>query len=294
MDALPVVALACARPPGKWSSMMQKIGIPANETLPLDLVAPGLFGLRILFVNVYAVLTDEGWTLIDAGLFSSAGRIVRWAQEHINSSAPNAIVLTHAHFDHVGALDELLEAWKVPVYAHAEELPYVTGARDYPLPDPSVGGGIMARMARLYPRQPVDIGEYVQLLPRDGSIPVMPGWRWIHTPGHTPGHVSFFRDSDRTLIAGDAFCTARQESLFAVATQRPELHGPPAYFTTDWDAARDSVRRLAALNPAFIATAHGQPMSGEQTRSALHELARRFDEVARPEHGTYVEQPTRK
>jgi len=116
----------------------------------------------------------------------------------------------------------------------------------------------------------------------------------VHTPGHTAGHVSLFRDVDRTLIVGDAFCTTKQESFFAVATQRPELHGPPAYFTTDWDAARDSVRRLAALHSAFIALGHGQPMAGAGTMQPLAELADRFDEVARPEHGHYVQNPTRR
>jgi glyoxylase-like metal-dependent hydrolase (beta-lactamase superfamily II) len=181
------------------------------------------------------------------------------------------------------------------VYAHREELPYVTGERSYPAPDPSVGGGLMARMASLYPRRPIDLGAGVRELPGNGSIPPLPGWRWIHTPGHTAGHVSLFRDVDRTLIVGDAFCTTKQESFFAaVATQRPELHGPPAYFTTDWDAARDSVERLASLNPSFIAPGHGQPMAGDEATRSLVELAERFDEVARPEHGRYVQHPTRR
>jgi glyoxylase-like metal-dependent hydrolase (beta-lactamase superfamily II) len=102
-----------------------------------------------------------------------------------------------------------------------------------------------------------------------------------------------FREVDRTLIVGDAFCTTRQESFFAVASQKPELHGPPAYFTTDWDAARDSVRRLAALRPDVIAPGHGQPMAGAETTAALRELAERFDELAVPEQGRYVEHPRR-
>ena len=152
----------------------------------------------------------------------------------------------------------------------------------------------MARMASLYPRGPINLGDRVRPLPIDGSIPTLPDWRWVHTPGHTAGHVALFRDTDRALIVGDAFCTTKQESFFAVATQKPELHGPPAYFTTDWDAARDSVRRLAALEPAFIAPGHGQPMAGVQALQSLTELSQRFDEVARPEHGRYVEHPTRR
>jgi glyoxylase-like metal-dependent hydrolase (beta-lactamase superfamily II) len=274
---------------------MDQIEIPAEETVPLDSIAAGLVGLRILFVNVFAVAGEAGWTLIDAGLSGSAGRIRRWATDHFGAAPPNGIVLTHAHFDHVGAIDDLIESWSVPVYAHPEELPYLTGERSYPPPDPSVGGGMMARMASLYPRRPIDLGARVRELPADGSIPVLPGWRWVHTPGHTAGHVSLFRDLDRTLIVGDAFCTTKQESFFAaVATQRPELHGPPAYFTTDWDAARDSVERLASLQPAFIAPGHGQPMAGDETMRSLVQLSERFDNVARPEHGRYVQNPTRR
>jgi glyoxylase-like metal-dependent hydrolase (beta-lactamase superfamily II) len=119
----------------------------------------------------------------------------------------------------------------------------------------------------------------------------MPGWRWLHTPGHAPGHVSLFRDRDRALIAGDAFVTTKQESALSVLTQRREIHGPPAYYTPDWDDARESVRRLAALEPELAATGHGVPMRGERMRAALHRLARDFDRVARPRHGRYVHHP---
>jgi glyoxylase-like metal-dependent hydrolase (beta-lactamase superfamily II) len=272
---------------------MDKIDVPVDETVPLDAVAAGIIGLRLLFVNVFAVSSASGWMLVDAGLNGSAGRILRWANDHFDDRPPDGIVLTHAHFDHVGAVDELIEAWNVPVYAHHDELPYVTGQRLYPAPDPSVGGGLMARMASAYPRRSINLGPRVTALPADGTVPALPGWRCIHTPGHTAGHVSLFRDEDRALIVGDAFCTTKQESFFAVATQRPELHGPPAYFTTDWNAARASVQRLGALDPAFIAPGHGQPMAGEETTQALLELAQRFDEVARPEQGRYVGHPRR-
>ena len=267
---------------------MGKIEVPADEVVPLEAITTGVVGLRILFVNVFAVQGPVGWTLIDAGLAGAAGQIERWARAHFGKRAPNAIVLTHAHFDHVGAIDELTKTWQIPVYTHRDEMPYVTGEQSYPPPDPSVGGGMMARMAGLYPRGPIDLAGRVISLPSDGSIPVLPGWRWIHTPGHTTGHVSLFRPLDRMLIAGDAFCTTKQESFFAVATQRPELHGPPAYFTTDWTAARNSVQKLAALRPAFVAPGHGQPMAGGGTLRALEQLAAQFDTVARPEHGLYV------
>ena len=81
-------------------------------------------------------------------------------------------------------------------------------------------------------------------LPASGKIDELPGWRTIHTPGHAPGHVSLFRDKDRTLLAGDAFAKTNQNSLPDVINQTEEIHGPPAYFTCDWTAAEQSVKNL--------------------------------------------------
>ena len=275
---------------------MNAIPLPEYEATPLDHISQGIVGLRVLFVNVYAISGNAGgWTLIDAGLPLSADRIERWAHRHfgVDDARPDGILLTHGHFDHVGALETLAARWNVPVYAHELELPYLTGEQSYPPPDPTVGGGLMAMMSSLYPRGPIDVRPRIQALPPGGRVPGLPGWRWIETPGHTVGHISLFHPDDRVLLAGDAFCTTTQESFMAVATQRPEMHGPPAYYTPDWDAARDSVQRLAALDPAIVAPGHGLPMSGPETASALRRLATDFDRIARPAEGRYVEHPVR-
>jgi glyoxylase-like metal-dependent hydrolase (beta-lactamase superfamily II) len=179
------------------------------------------------------------------------------------------------------------------LYAHPLELPYLSGRASYPPGDPSVGGGLMAALARLYPRGPVNVAARLQALPDDGTLPGMPGWRYMHTPGHTVGHVSFWRDADRTLIAGDAFVTTAQESAYAVAVQRAEMHGPPMYYTVDWDKAASSVAQLAELEPELVVTGHGLPMRGPEMRSALHRLAREFDRIAAPKNGRYVRRPAR-
>lgn len=151
----------------------------------------------------------------------------------------------------------------------------------------------MSLLAPLYPRGPIDVSRRLLALPEDGSVPGMPAWRWIATPGHSPGHVSFWSAADRILVAGDAFITTAQESAYAVASQQPEIHGPPKYYTPDWDSARDSVRKLARLEPELVVTGHGRAMQGPEMRSALHALAREFDRIAVPSHGRYVDQPAR-
>ena len=259
---------------------------------------PDLASKRLLLVNVVlfgrAGAADRDWVLIDAGLPGTAGTITAAAASRFGAnSRPGAIVMTHGHFDHVGALHTLAEQWDVPVYAHLHEHPYLNGQASYPPPDPSVGGGLMSTLSPLYPRGPVDLGGRLRPLPEDGSLPCMPGWRWIHTPGHAVGHCSFWRESDCTLIAGDAVITTAQESAYAVAVQEPEVHGPPMYFTQDWPSARRSAEALAALEPEVLVTGHGRPMRGGGMRAALHALAARFDTVAHPPHAKYQDHPLR-
>ncbi|MFO0891771.1 MAG: MBL fold metallo-hydrolase [Isosphaeraceae bacterium] len=259
-------------------------------------VAAELGYLRLAIVNVVfhgkPGSGDREWVLIDAGV-AGTGRVIRdaAAERYGKESRPSAIILTHGHFDHVGALRELADSWDAPVYAHGLEHPYLDGRSSYPPPDPSVGGGLMSMLSSLYPRGPIDIADRLHALPADGSVPGMPCWKWIATPGHSPGHVSLWNAADRALLTGDAFITTAQESAYAVALQKPELHGPPMYYTPDWENARLSVERLARLNPELVITGHGPAMQGPEMKSALRTLARDFDRVAVPAQGHYVHVP---
>ncbi len=255
-------------------------------------VLPDLFNYTVQIVNIHFVgnpKTDD-FVLVDAGMPDSAEEIISTTEDRFGkNSRPKAIILTHGHFDHVGAIIELVDHWQIPVYAHELELPFLTEQQRYPEPDPTVEGGMVAKMSPMFPNEPIDLGSHVEKLPSDGSVPHMPDFKWIHTPGHSPGHVSLFREKDGALIAGDAFVTVKQESLYKVLTQEQEISGPPRYLTPDWEAAKESVIKLESLKPTVAVTGHGLPMSGQLLSTSLEKLVREFDSIAVPDHGKYVD-----
>jgi glyoxylase-like metal-dependent hydrolase (beta-lactamase superfamily II) len=263
----------------------------SNKTHFYFEVANNVWGMKDVFVNLYMIKSKENdnWFLVDAGLKTSLPKIKRMASSLFGDKKPQAIILTHGHFDHIGSLKKLVEEWKVPVYAHYLELPYLTNKSSYPPPDPTVGGGLMAYMASVYPATPADLGAHAIALPEDGTIPGFKEWRYIHTPGHTFGHISLFRDNDKVLIAGDAFITTKGESAMqAIFLQTKKVSRPPAYFTPDWQAANDSIKKIIALAPEVVATGHGKPMNGKEMRSQLHYLHEHFYEESVPQHGRYA------
>lgn len=261
-------------------------------------IAPDVKGFNILFVNYYTIGEPgmgNDWWLVDAGLPGSARRILKETGELYGKyNPPKGIILTHGHFDHVGALPMLMKEWpEVKIYVHSFELQYLTGKASYPPPDPAAGGGGMSGMSWLFPRKSVNLEGHVEPLKDDGTIPGLPDWKYIHTPGHAPGHISLFRENDRRLIAGDAFVTTNQNEMYSSLTQRKELHAPPAYFTINWNDAKNSIQRLVDLEPEAAGTGHGVPFYGKELREGLRTLLDEFEMKEVPPNGHYVKHPVK-
>ncbi|MEP6936942.1 MAG: MBL fold metallo-hydrolase [Chthoniobacterales bacterium] len=252
---------------------------------PITRIAPDVGWLPVSFVNVYFIgRPGAGWTMIDAGLPGRADEIAEAAAARFGTdSRPEAIVLTHGHFDHAGSALNLAERWDVPIYAHPLELPYLTGVSSYPPPDPTVGGAI-AFLSRFMPSRARDFGSRIRPLQPHG-VPGAPGWEWLATPGHSPGHVSLFRPADRVLLAGDAFATMNMDSWSGLLTGKQMLARAGSPFNTDWDATRASLKQLSRLRPNVVAAGHGIPMCDTE----LAERVDRFSERFRPPRsGRYV------
>ncbi|WP_017733727.1 MBL fold metallo-hydrolase [Nafulsella turpanensis] len=254
-----------------------------------SMVVPGVYRIQTAFVNAYMLGEPGGpWILVDTGMPFSVDQIKKAVDDTYGVQArPEAIVMTHGHFDHAGTVEELSRYWDVPVYAHPLEIPYLTGQSAYPPQDPTVGG-FGGQLSRFYPNEPVNISERIYQLPADGAVPGVEGWKWVHTPGHTPGHISLFHEKDAVLIAGDAFITMNMHDMSDMLSGKPELMGPPEYFTSDWTESLRSIDKLVALRPKVVATGHGKALQYPGIELDLIDFADRY---LPPRKGRYVDTP---
>ena len=225
-------------------------------------------GAGPLASNVYLVRSGHSWAMIDCGWAASAEPL-RAAVEKIlgPGEVPAAIFLTHLHPDHSGAAGTLARTWKIPAYVHHAELPMAAGryvpGYSMPLDRWLVAPFVWSLPARVRRRIEAtgDITDVVHGLPRSGEVPGLPDWSAVPTPGHTPGHVAYWRSKDGVLMTGDAVATVDLNSARGLLLRASHVSGPPWYTTWSRKAAMDSVARLAELGPRLLAPGHGQPIA---------------------------------
>lgn len=229
-------------------------------------------------VNAYLVTAGEGPVLVDAGWKGDADAIAAGVAEAAGAEAlPAAILLTHVHPDHSGAARELAERWGCRVWVHPREVPIALGDLDAlwdgtgPLDTwmilPALRCAGRRRMRDILARESLE--DVLEVLDPGAAPPGLPGWRVLQTPGHTPGHVAFARESDGVVVTGDALATVELNALPGMVLGTRRISAPPWITTWDWTAARASARAIAALEPPVLAGGHGEPMSGDELQRGL-------------------------
>ncbi len=197
-----------------------------------------LKGLPPNAINVYIA----GDVLIDAATRQAERRIMR----QIEGRTLSAHALTHAHPDHQGSSHAICEHLGIPLWCGQGDVP----AMETPgaIKNPKAPGWLNRLQERMWTGPPHPVARAL----REGDE--VAGFTVLETPGHSVGHVSFWRESDRVLIVGDVLGNMH------FVTGAPGLHTPPDLFTPDPARNRDSARRLAALEPALACFGHGAPL----------------------------------
>jgi hydroxyacylglutathione hydrolase len=213
-------------------------------------LADGLFLLRGFPPNAINVYLAED-VLIDAGTRQAETRIMH----ELEGRKLSAHALTHAHPDHQGASHAICERLQIPLWCgredvHAMETPGAISNSQAP-------GWLNGFQQRFWTGPPHPVARALN----EGDE--VAGFTVLEVPGHSPGHVAYWRESDRTLILGDVL------NGMNLLTGRRGLQEPPAVFTPDPARNRESVRRLAALEPALVCFGHGPPLRDPQALTAF-------------------------
>jgi len=199
---------------------------PAVDRLTLGPLATNCYVARSGGASAEAVVIDPSGTAEE----------IRTALAVVGARCV-AILVTHGHFDHVTALADLAEQTRAPVHAPAAERALLEHPERFTPP------GINVRPC--VPEVLLEGGERLVVAGIELDV--------LSVPGHSPGHVAYWRESDRVLIVGDVM------NGMNLITTIPGLHEPPKPFTPDPARNRESIRKVAALRPELVCFGHGPP-----------------------------------
>jgi len=223
-------------------------------------LVPGVWRIPVMYadgINTFVLLDDDGQaTLVDGGL-PGRWQLIANALGYLGIGPDDVtrIVNTHAHGDHSGGIAMMKSLTGAPVIAHVEDAPHLRTGQA-PSVDPRVPFARYIQKWVSFPAVAVD--QEV----KDGEVlPIAGGVRVVHTPGHTPGHISLLHESSGVLITGDAIHNWRGKIGLAIK-----------WFGHDLDLTARTVHRLGELEYDLVAFTHGPEMrvdAREAVRSFL-------------------------
>jgi glyoxylase-like metal-dependent hydrolase (beta-lactamase superfamily II) len=217
-------------------------------------------------MNVYLLQDGDGFTVFDGGIHGMAGAIKEAAKQL--GGEVRRMVLGHAHEDHRGAAPDM----GVPILCHPDERrdaerelqPNDDRGFDFSKMDSVVLRNVMPRLLKVWDGGPVKIADTVA----EGDD--VAGFKVVPTPGHAPGQIALFREADRLALVSDTLYTLDPDNI------RTPYGGPriphPA-FTPDRPSARDSILRIAALEPRAVWAGHANPVTGDCKAQLEHAAA---------------------
>lgn len=210
-------------------------------------IIPNVHRIPGIIANPYLLIDADGLTLIDTGIPGSSRKILRYmADLGYKPGDLKRILITHADMDHVGGLASLKTASGARVYAHVIEAEAMAAGRpSRPLKArKTLRRVVFALTGRLFRTRPFQVDERLV----DGQVlPVLGGLRVLETPGHTPGHISFYAPSAAILFVGDS-----------IVSRPTGLRGSQGDNNWDLEKANEAVRRQAALGAHIVCPGHGE------------------------------------
>lgn len=230
----------------------------------LPTAAKGVWRIRLAWTQAYVLANGADFMMVDSGTYWERWQLLGELKKG-GFTRCRGILLTHGHCDHAGNAAFLKSHFDAPVWAHEIEAPFLETHLTYaprgfrgvcPQGAMFVGGELVYPVPRLALENYLHEGDEIET--PAGT------WRVLHTPGHTKGHISYFRESDGVLISGDALLN------IIPFTQRNGLSIPAPLF--NWNDARvfKSARRLTELNANMLLPGHGPPVT-EQTADRIHQ-----------------------
>lgn len=267
-DSAKRMATSCQRGPRPDPDPTDRSAYPDPVPTPVVFIAPGLWRIPTMpydIVNTYALVEDDGSvTLVDAGT-PFAGQRIHDGLLAIGKHPHDvrALVLTHGHYDHAGSARRISQGTGARVLVHEDDAPFVRIGRP-PSPDRRYMSTLLFGIPVTRPFPAVEVSEEFA----DGDLlPFGGGLRVIHTPGHTPGHVSLLHEASSTLITGD--------TIMNVAG----LRGIPPYVAHDFPLYRRTRHALAELDYTIAAFTHGPELT-DRAREQIRGWLRRHPNLA--------------